>query len=88
MLFRSAASLSAASLPESERELAERSAYTPWHPRHPTYGFTVPPPSARERRPLVDERGTACAWGAAAAASMNGEKANGNGRAKGPARPR
>ena len=30
----------------------------------------------------------ACAWGAAAAASMNGEKANGNGRAKGPARPR
>ena len=65
MLFRSAASLSAASLPESERELAERSAYTPWHPKHPTYGFTVPPPSARERRPLVDERGTACAWGAA-----------------------
>ena len=65
MLFRSTASLSAASLPESERELAERSAYTPWHPRHPTYGFTIPPPSARERRPLVDERGTACAWGAA-----------------------
>ena len=65
MLFRSSASLSAASLPESERELAERSAYTPWHPRHPTYGFTIPPPSARERRPLVDERGTACAWGAA-----------------------